>query len=376
MPESFTIIAIYAVAVGMMLATFFFCGIYLIHTEYPLKKPDFKANIPVRKLGGWILIALGCLYIYSSRLVAYLPEWGHKNPDLWGQYIQQDALLYMIVCFPFFFLFIFNMVEKVRKEQIVNILIPVIAPTVVYILFCIHPAESLYFSSISFWVAYMSIMCVLYIRRVINYEKRILEQHSNIENRLLWRFWWPFGIFITTMVGGILLGIYEGNFILLIIHIILNIGCTLTLVWSVDNLEGDVEELSIEESLAAEFENLDDYSKRRIENLGKELKKALAKEPFYLKPNFSSHEMAAMLNTNRTYLGQYFHYQNTNFYIFINTLRIEYACKLMEKQKTNLNDIALLSGFNSPKTFRRVFEDIKGCLPSEWKANGGGGKTL
>ena len=277
----------------------------------------------------------------------------------------------MIVCFPLFFLFIFNMVEKVRKEQIVNILLPVIAPTGVYILFCIHPTESLYLSSISFWVAYMSIMCVLYIRRVINYEKRILEQHSNTENRLLWRFWWPFAIFVTTMVLGMLLGIYEGNFILLIIHIILNIGCTLTLVWSVDNLEGDVEEISIEEALMAEFENLDDYSKRRIENLGKEVKRALAKEPFYLKPNFSSQEMALMLNTNRTYLGQYFHYQNTNFYTFINTLRIEYACKLIEKQNTNLNDIALLSGFYSTKTFRRVFEDFKGCLPSEWKANGG-----
>lgn len=56
MLESFTWIAIYAVVMGMMLATFFFCGIYLIRTQFPLKKPDFKANIPVRKLGGWTVI--------------------------------------------------------------------------------------------------------------------------------------------------------------------------------------------------------------------------------------------------------------------------------------------------------------------------------
>lgn len=378
MSESFLAIVIYAVILGIMLATFILCGLYLLTTKHPTGKPNFEVNLPVRRLGGAILLILAGLYIFFGRSIPFLPEWGYKDTSLWSTLVQGDSLLFMIVGFPLFFLFIFNLVEKVKLEHILNIFLPVIVPFVLYIQYLITNNELLYFCSLTFWISYVIIMSVLYIRRLRRYEKRILEQHSNIDNRLLWRFWFPFVIFVITMAVGMLLGFYAGNTRILCVHIILNICCTITLVWSVDNLEGNVDETDtfiIEEERLNE---LDDDTRRRIETIDAALKAELEKEePFYLNPGLSIQELSLMLQTNRTYLGQYLKFKNTNFYSYINGLRIARACELIEDgTKRNLYDIATQCGFSNTRTFRRVFEEQKKCLPSEWRKDGGGGKSL
>lgn len=374
MSESFLAIVIYAVILGIMLATFILCGLYLLTTKHPIGKPNFEVNLPVRRLGGAILIILAGLYIFFGRSIPFLPEWGYKDTSLWGTLVQGDSLLFMIVGFPLFFLFIFNLVEKVKLEHILNILLPDIVPITLFIQFLITNNELLYFCSLTFWISYVIIMSVLYIRRLRGYERRILEQHSNIDNRLLWRFWFPFVLFVITMAVGMLLGFYAGNTRILCVHIILNICCTITLVWSVDNLEGKVDETEtfiIEEERLNE---LDDDTRRRIETIDAALKAELEKEePFYLNPGLSINELSLMLQTNRTYLGQYLQFHNTNFYSYVNGLRIARACELIEDgTKRNLYDIATQCGFSNTRTFRRVFEEQKKCLPSEWRKDGGG----
>lgn len=373
MSESFLAIVIYAVILGIMLATFILCGLYLLTTKHPIGKPNFEVNLPVRRLGGAILLILAGLYIFFGRSIPFLPEWGYKDTSLWGTLVQGDSLLFMIVGFPLFFLFIFNLVEKVKLEHILNIFLPDIVPITLFIQFLITNNELLYFCSLTFWISYVIIMSVLYIRRLRRYEKRILEQHSNIDNRLLWRFWFPFVIFVITMSVGMLLGFYAGNTRILCVHIILNICCTITLVWSVDNLEGNVDETEtfiIEEERLNE---LDDDTRRRIETIDAALKAELEKEePFYLNPGLSINELSLMLQTNRTYLGQYLRFHNTNFYSYVNGLRIAHACELIEDgTKRNLYDIATQCGFSNTRTFRRVFEEQKKCLPSEWRKDGG-----
>ena len=77
--------------------------------------------------------------------------------------------------------------------------------------------------------------------------------------------------------------------------------------------------------------------------------------------------MAVLMGTNRTYLGQYFHSKGINFYAYINTLRVDYAIELMKQGGKTLSEIAVESGYNSLRTFRRVFIEQKGCTPSEWE---------
>lgn len=367
MPSSFVHIALMAVLMGVMETCFILCGVYLIISKQTITKHPFAPNQPVRRLGGYILLFLAVSYLYSCRLIPYIPNWGNGNSDLWVPYLNRDTLLYMLIGFPAFIAFIFRMVEKLETEQILTIIVPTIVPFILYIGFRILPMELIYYSSLTFWGAYTIIMVVLYIRKMIIYERTIREQHSDITNRELWRFFYPAGLFIITMVIGFILGIYRDSYILLSIYFIFNILSTLSLVWAVDNLQGESEEETRNEKQETEeFPEEDEFTQKRFTTIEQALNKELKKEPFFLNPNLSIEHLARMIGTNRTYLGQYFRYKGINFYAYINTLRVNYAIELMKQGGKNLSDIAIECGYNSLRTFRRVFIEQKGCTPSEW----------
>lgn len=61
---------------------------------------------------------------------------------------------------------------------------------------------------------------------------------------------------------------------------------------------------------------------------------------------------------------------NQNFYAFINTYRINYACVLLKTPKTgeeNILEIAYSAGFNSKSAFNTAFRRITGKTPSEYR---------
>lgn len=57
------------------------------------------------------------------------------------------------------------------------------------------------------------------------------------------------------------------------------------------------------------------------------------------------------------------------FNTYINKLRINKACRLLEKSETRLSDLASEVGFGSTRTFNRAFESIMHMTPSEYKAS-------
>lgn len=86
----------------------------------------------------------------------------------------------------------------------------------------------------------------------------------------------------------------------------------------------------------------------------------------FLEPNITLESLAQRLTVNRTYLGMYLHQRNLTFYQYINTLRARYAYKLMqENPRMPIRKVSEQSGFRSQTTFRKVFLEINGCLPSE-----------
>ena len=50
-----------------------------------------------------------------------------------------------------------------------------------------------------------------------------------------------------------------------------------------------------------------------------------------------------------------------------NRLKIEEACRLMQKTEISLAEISVQLGFNNPYYFSRVFKRIKGTAPSEYR---------
>lgn len=366
MPISFLSTAILALLFGVMETCFIICGLYLIVSKQTLAKHDFAPNQPLRRLGGCILLLLAISFIYSCRLVPTIPHWGEEGGDVWVPYLNRDTLLYLIIVFPFFAAFLFRMIEKLKTEQWLTMLVPTIIPIILFIIYCFIPWDTVFYSSITFWITYTLVMVILFIRKMIIYERKIQERHSNIEHHFLWRFFYPAGLFVLTMGIGISLSFIRDSFVLLGIYFVFNILSTLSLVWAADNLEGDLVKEESGEEEENELAEIDEFTQKRITSIENILNKELKKHPFYLDANINVDVLARLLGTNRTYLSQYFRYKGTNFYTFINTLRIEYACTLIQTREKTLSEIAQESGFNSLHTFRRVFVEQKGCLPSEF----------
>lgn len=60
-------------------------------------------------------------------------------------------------------------------------------------------------------------------------------------------------------------------------------------------------------------------------------------------------------------------YTNYTFCSYITHRRIKIAEKLLEEPNLSITEVALQSGFPSISTFNRVFKQMKGCTPSEYR---------
>lgn len=102
--------------------------------------------------------------------------------------------------------------------------------------------------------------------------------------------------------------------------------------------------------------------------IGERLEQYCKGEELYLQPDLTLESLARQIDTNRTYLGRYFSYVGTTYYNYINSLRIDYAVKLMHANSDiSLQEVAETSGYSNSTSFRRAFADRVGCLPSEYK---------
>lgn len=99
------------------------------------------------------------------------------------------------------------------------------------------------------------------------------------------------------------------------------------------------------------------------------LKGCCEEKLLFLDPNITLETLSLRLAINRTYLGMYFHSRELTFYQYINTLRVEYAYQLMQDTPhLSIHKVCEMSGFRSQTTFRKAFQEVMGCLPSEVRA--------
>jgi AraC-like DNA-binding protein len=104
--------------------------------------------------------------------------------------------------------------------------------------------------------------------------------------------------------------------------------------------------------------------------LQKELTRLMEKEKLFTESELTLSDLAARLNIHPNYLSQVINEkEETNFYDYINTLRIEEFKKiaaLPENEKYTLLTLAYECGFNSKSSFNRYFKKVNGLSPSEY----------
>lgn len=60
-------------------------------------------------------------------------------------------------------------------------------------------------------------------------------------------------------------------------------------------------------------------------------------------------------------------YTGTSYYKYLNQKRIEFAEQLLMDPEVNITEAAVRSGFNSISAFIRMFKQLKGCTPTEFR---------
>ena len=97
--------------------------------------------------------------------------------------------------------------------------------------------------------------------------------------------------------------------------------------------------------------------------------KLIDEEKIFLQPDLSLDNIAAKLNSNRTYISHLINDEfNCNFYEFINRKRIEYAKSLIiQNPNYTQEQIAHMSGFTHASTFSLSFKKQSGTTFKEWR---------
>jgi len=105
-----------------------------------------------------------------------------------------------------------------------------------------------------------------------------------------------------------------------------------------------------------------------FEDKTRELYEIMENRQLYLRPSLSLNELSLELGTNRTYmsilLNQHLH---TTFTALVNGYRLKDAKNLLETTDDSLEEIYKKTGFQSRATFWRVFVQMEGCTPKQYR---------
>ena len=104
------------------------------------------------------------------------------------------------------------------------------------------------------------------------------------------------------------------------------------------------------------------------------LEQKMSQDKLYLNPKLTTTDVATAIGTNKTYLSNYLNNTlNTSFFDYINTFRINEACRIIEmmpeRGRKSMSVVAQKSGFNSLSSFNRYFVKLTGISPKSYYVN-------
>ena len=126
--------------------------------------------------------------------------------------------------------------------------------------------------------------------------------------------------------------------------------------------------------LSSKETELSEFKKQKIStteqlSIFDHLKELMENDKLFLKSEINRDDVSRTLFTNSMYLGDAIK-ENTGltFSNYITKLRLEYAKNLLvEQPKTNIANVAFDAGFNSSRTFNRLFKEFYGLTPGEFR---------
>jgi len=169
------------------------------------------------------------------------------------------------------------------------------------------------------------------------------------------------GIFTGLELADILTSVsYNAAFPFQVLTIALIVWIAIEAVWRLNKPFPKLEGLSPNED-APESKNWGLEARK--------LQDKIVAEKWFLEPRLSVRDVASRMATNESYVSKALNQGlEQSFNQFINGLRIDHAKSLMESGDDSMLNIGFDSGFNSKATFNRVFKEMTGQTPTQYRA--------
>jgi len=108
-------------------------------------------------------------------------------------------------------------------------------------------------------------------------------------------------------------------------------------------------------------------------DINEKLSVIMEKQKPYLNPDLSLQDLAKILDISRHNLSAVINnYRKMNFYEFVNSYRVEEVKQLMknkQNQRDKVMNLAYDAGFNSNASFYRIFKNITGQTPTQFRSS-------
>lgn len=227
-------------------------------------------------------------------------------------------------------------------------------------------------------------LLVRYASEYRNYVRRIKSEYSEISRR---EILWSWICFSALSVQSIVFVVFQFTWTPLfeMVYILFSLINSATLAYSTckqttididvvddSDIDADVDADSSDSSEIThkpdDDKNDDGKEKVLYAVIEKKLETHCEGQFLYLEPDLTREQLCRHISVSSTYLKLYFRHRSLSFYQYINNLRVEYAYKLMlAHPEMPISAISEQSGFRSQTTFRKMFQEIMGCRPSDLK---------
>ena len=321
---------------------------YAMMTYFFVRKGDRLSRLVALLM---CTIGVQCLLINF-----YAPQMSFTNDYWW--FVQSS---FDMIAMPMYAFILIELVKpgKLRKRDMILMESPIVLLAVLYAATGMY---LFYYVLVGLIVILGNYFLIWTLVQIARYNNTIKEHFSYSENINLN---WLRTILISFYV---ILGLWVINCLAIhinveIIYMLLSMALWMTICYYIDRHEQVLDELRVDRTPQEEA-----VAEPVLSELGAKIERLFNEKKIFLNPQLKVSDVAHECNTNRTYVSAYFNREaGTTFYEYVNTLRINYACELLNESNESIKIIAERSGFNSPQSFIRTFTKIKGVKPTDFR---------
>lgn len=304
---------------------------------------------------------IGYIFVFRTILtlkgiIATIPDL--RQPEMIDLLIAVDGLKVITLV-----IFLFELVNPgwATRRNVVITSIPVLLLLAAYV---IWPTRAMMYIYVTFIIAYGIYACIHTWGKARRYIRYIRENFSNIDNIDIK---WLDYVMMISIAGQIiwLTAVFNSTFrIDIIYYISLIVMYQIVLDHCLHQKPVRMEEQELQ-AVIPQIATQKEYA------FAGKMEEMVENQQLYLNKDLTLADIARSVQTNRTYLSDYFtRVKQQTFYDYINQLRIEQMAipLLQQHPEYTIDYIATESGFNSISTFRRAFTKITGKSPGQYRA--------